>query len=85
MRAVVLARGVDVTAADLALPPDHGAPAAPGLPERATLAELEKHWILTTLERHGGSQQEAADALGINRSTLFRKLRKYLVSNRGSS
>jgi two-component system response regulator HydG len=81
-RAVVLARGVEVTAADLALQSDDSALAAHGLPERATLAELEKHWILTTVARHGGNQRDAAAALGIDRSTLHRKLRTYGTSSR---
>ncbi len=40
-----------------------------------TLAEVERDHVLRVLERCGGSQTEAARALGIGRNTLWRKLR----------
>ncbi len=42
-----------------------------------TLERLEKAYILDVLEAHSGNQTEAARALGINRSTLYRKLVRY--------
>ncbi|MCK6446294.1 MAG: sigma-54 dependent transcriptional regulator [Planctomycetes bacterium] len=59
-----------------------GAPGTPGtgggLPHlKAALAEPERELILRALERHGGSRKATAQALGVNRTTLFNKMRKY--------
>jgi two-component system response regulator HydG len=75
-RAVILARDGRITGADLGLPPDGPATAEPPT-GTGTLAEMERRWILAALERAGGNQTEAAAALGIDRSTLHRKLRRY--------
>lgn len=45
-----------------------------GKPLKEIMGDLEKQIIQQALDRHG-SVQEAADALGINRTTLFRKMR----------
>jgi DNA-binding NtrC family response regulator len=45
-----------------------------------TLAELERRYILSALERCGGHQLKTAALLGIDRRTLYRKLREYGVS-----
>jgi DNA-binding NtrC family response regulator len=42
-----------------------------------TLAESERERIAWTLRRLGGNQTEAAKALGISRSTLWRKIKTY--------
>ncbi len=42
-----------------------------------TLEEMEKHAIAATLERHQGNIKESAAALGIDRSTLYDKIKKY--------
>jgi two-component system response regulator HydG len=44
------------------------------------LADVERAHVLRVLERCGGSQPEAARALGIGRTTLWRKLREYGVA-----
>jgi transcriptional regulator with PAS, ATPase and Fis domain len=41
------------------------------------LDEVEKRTILLALERNGGNQGKAAEALGISRRTLIRKLKIY--------
>jgi DNA-binding NtrC family response regulator len=41
------------------------------------LDEVERRHILRALEVHGGNRGLAADALGIDRKTLYRKLRGY--------
>ncbi|OOG20653.1 sigma-54-dependent Fis family transcriptional regulator [Thioalkalivibrio denitrificans] len=41
------------------------------------LATLERRYILKTLERLGGNREQTARALGINKSTLWRKLQQY--------
>ena len=43
----------------------------------AGLDELEKKAILLALEKSGGNQGKAAEALGISRRTLLRKLKAY--------
>jgi len=45
-----------------------------------TLAELERVAIERTLEETGGDKAAAARVLGINKSTLYRKLQKYSLS-----
>ena len=42
-----------------------------------TLEELEKEHILTVLEAVGGNQSRAAEILGINRKTLYKKIHKH--------
>ena len=42
-----------------------------------TLAEVEKNHILSVLHKTGGNQTKAAKMLGINRRTLFNKIRKH--------
>jgi PAS domain S-box-containing protein len=41
----------------------------------ARLADLERSHILAVLDRHGGNKSAAARALGIHKTTLWRKLR----------
>ncbi len=41
-----------------------------------SLEDCERRVILSTLERFGGSRVAAAEALGIHKSTLFRKMRR---------
>ncbi len=75
-RALVLARGALIRAADL--PAElHERPGAPSCPwdESATLAEVESAWIKQALERCGGNRTQAAKMLGIDPSTLWRKLK----------
>jgi len=40
-----------------------------------TLREMEAMHIAETLRRHGGNRDAAAEALGIHRATLFRKIK----------
>ena len=42
-----------------------------------SLQELERRYILKVLERHGQNREKTAATLGINKSTLWRKLRQY--------
>lgn len=42
-----------------------------------TLAELEKRYIYKTLERFNQSREKTAETLGINKSTLWRKIQQY--------
>jgi len=78
-RAAILSRGDTVGADDL--PPhiaarlDLGAP--PPLPRQMSLADAERVCIIQTLERCGWNHSRAADALGIGRTTLWRKRKEY--------
>ena len=44
---------------------------------RRTLAEIEQEYILLALEFTEGKKKEAADLLGVDRKTLYRKLEEY--------
>ncbi|MDE1171634.1 MAG: sigma-54 dependent transcriptional regulator [Verrucomicrobium sp.] len=78
---VVLARGDLITPADLperlfqGTPLRRGeeAPSADGL----NLEAMEKRYIAQALRQHRGNRTEAAEALGISRRTLHRKLKEY--------
>jgi DNA-binding NtrC family response regulator len=78
-RTAILSRGDAVGAEDL---PPHvaagtGLGRAPTLPPQQTLAELDRTHILQTLERCGWNHSRTAEALGIGRTTLWRKLKEY--------
>ena len=78
-RAAILARSEIVEPDDL---PPHVAVGlqlgpSPALPGQATLADAERMHILQTLERFGRNHSGAAEALGIGRTTLWRKLKEY--------
>ena len=46
-----------------------------------TLEDLEKAHILSVLEATGGARKQTSEILGINASTLYRKLKKYGVQD----
>ena len=48
-----------------------------GQKERPLLHDAERRAIVEVLERHGGNRIKAASELGIHRSTLWRKMKKY--------
>jgi two-component system, NtrC family, response regulator HydG len=50
---------------------------ANGRVEPASLADIEKQHILDTLRQTGWNKSRAAIILGIERSTLDRKIRRY--------
>ena len=45
--------------------------------QRLTLAELERAYILDTLRQAAGNKSRAAERLGLDRKTLYRKLEEY--------
>jgi DNA-binding NtrC family response regulator len=80
-RAVALARGARLTLDDL---PDRvrssgeaAAILARSSERRLTLRELEREYIIETLRKTGGHKSRAAEALGLDRKTLYRKLDEY--------
>lgn len=81
-RAAVVARGPLILAEDLppSLHPEWQSAAGPDR-AHATLAEIledvERSVILRTLREHGYNRSKTAQALGINRRTLYAKLKQY--------
>jgi DNA-binding NtrC family response regulator len=73
-RAVLMAQGTLITADDLGLRPDNGG-ATPI--EEMSLEEVEYYLIKKALERHGGNVSQAAEALGLSRSALYRRLQRF--------
>ncbi|HYL80253.1 MAG TPA: sigma-54 dependent transcriptional regulator [Candidatus Acidoferrum sp.] len=77
-RAVTLGRGPAVQPSDL--PPHLAGGADPlerALAKEATLEDLERDYIGVILRRTKGHQIRAASILGIDRRTLYRKIRRY--------
>lgn len=63
------------------LPLDDSTP-MPGAYREMSLADLEKEHITATLEHTGGNKSQAASILGIERSTLDRKLKSYEIGKK---
>jgi two-component system response regulator AtoC len=77
-RAVTLGRGPAVEPRDL--PPQLAGGTNPlerALAKEATLEDLEKDYIAMILRRTKGHQIRAASILGIDRRTLYRKIRRF--------
>jgi len=83
-RAVVLARTPTITMSEL---PEtvrankgYRAPTADDLENsslKEALANPERHLIIEALDANGWNRQKTAEALGINRTTLYKKMKKY--------
>jgi DNA-binding NtrC family response regulator len=74
-RAVLMARGPRIEAADLGLSTS-SRPAAPSL-EEMSLESVESILIRKALARAAGNVSQAADALGLSRGALYRRMEKY--------
>ncbi|HLJ85959.1 MAG TPA: sigma 54-interacting transcriptional regulator [Candidatus Angelobacter sp.] len=66
----------EITAADLQLPDEAGR-GNEKAPLNGDLNKVERQMIFQALERFSGNQGKAAEALGISRRTLIRKLKVY--------
>jgi transcriptional regulator with PAS, ATPase and Fis domain len=77
-RAVMMARNpdIEITAADLKLN-QAVHPVSSKAPLSRDLDQLERQIVFDALERCSGNQGKAAEALGISRRTLLRKLKTY--------
>ena len=73
-RAVLLAQSNSVRASDLGLRP--GREGSPRL-EEMSLEEVECFLIKKALARYDGNVSRAAEALGLSRSALYRRLQRY--------
>ena len=77
-RAIVTAKTHVLTEEDFAfLRSAHPGPNGWVAPDSISLDEVERQVILATLRRTGGNVKEAAAVLGIDRSTLYDRLKKY--------
>ncbi|HEX8820089.1 MAG TPA: sigma-54 dependent transcriptional regulator [Archangium sp.] len=75
-RALLMAAGDEVTAEDLLLRRGGGREGQARL-EEMTLEEVERHLIERSLSRHEGNVSDAAKALGLSRSALYRRMQHY--------
>jgi len=87
-RAVVLARGTEITRADLPDKLTQELQAQTAVPQatggrnclKAALSAPEKQLIVDALEANGWNRQATSKMLGINRTTLYKKMKKYGIS-----
>jgi DNA-binding NtrC family response regulator len=77
-RAVLMARNPQIETADLGLSQSRGggSGASQGL-EEMSLEAVESILIRKALSRSGGNVSQAADALGLSRGALYRRMEKY--------
>ena len=93
-RAVLLAKGVLITPSDL---PDHlvrrdcrtveqgtWKDVGPGMTLREALETPERQIILGALDAHDWNRQETAVSLDINRTTLYKKMKRYGLDRRAA-
>ncbi len=78
-RTALLSHGDEIDAEALAQAAESPAErAVPGtLPESMTLDEMERAMIVRALETHGGNLSRTAEALGLSRAALYRRLEKH--------
>jgi two-component system, NtrC family, response regulator AtoC len=74
-RGAVVAQGRVLQLADLGLQPARGA--APGRAQPPSLEEVERRHIVEVLAFTGGNVTQSARILGIDRVTLYNKIRRY--------
>lgn len=78
-RAVLMSTSAVVTAFDLALQSGRDTAVSSRIDE-LSLEEVERLLISKALARFGGNANRAAEALGLSRSALYRRLQKYGLS-----
>jgi DNA-binding NtrC family response regulator len=79
-RAVVLCRGELIRADDLPETlrrEDSDVSDLPGNRLKSALADPERRVIVDSLEAHGWNRQQTARSLGINRTTLYKKMKRH--------
>jgi DNA-binding NtrC family response regulator len=74
-RAVLMCQSSQITAADLGLRSARSS--ASGRLEDMSLEEVESFLIRKALARHDNNVSHAADALGLSRSALYRRMQRY--------
>ncbi|MBV9272480.1 MAG: helix-turn-helix domain-containing protein, partial [Verrucomicrobia bacterium] len=77
-RAVLMADTAQIRPTDLGLGDGSGQAGSASIRlEDMTLEEIEKALIKKALNRYGGNARRAAEALGLSRSTFYRRLQQY--------
>jgi DNA-binding NtrC family response regulator len=77
-RAVLMADSSQIRPPDLGLADVGGRAASdPSCLDEMTLEDIEKLLIKKALNRYGGNARRAAEALGLSRSTFYRRLQQY--------
>jgi DNA-binding NtrC family response regulator len=77
-RAVILCDGEKIGPEDLSIPVDFS---GKGKNAQPSLEEWEKEYILRVLNEAGGNQSKASQILGIDRKTLYLKLKRYGINS----
>jgi DNA-binding NtrC family response regulator len=72
-RSLLLTAGTEISVADLRLSPGRAGP--PPL-EEMSLEDAERALIRSAISRNGGSVPAAAEALGLSRSAMYRRIEK---------
>ncbi len=79
-RAIVTCRGLTLGEEDFSFLAQNGLPGRAWAPPAGmTLQEMEKHLIAATIQSTGGNIKESASILGIDRSTLYEKIKRYEI------
>jgi DNA-binding NtrC family response regulator len=79
-RALVTCRGRELSESDFAfLKQSEAASPAVAIPAGVTIQEMERQLIIATLQRTNGNIRESANMLGIDRSTLYEKIKRYEI------
>ncbi len=76
-RAVLMAQKNTVAAADLGLASSAGASLQAGRLEDMSMEDVESFLIRKALSRYGNNVSQAANALGLSRSALYRRMQRY--------
>jgi transcriptional regulator of acetoin/glycerol metabolism len=76
---MVTARGRELEEGDFAFLRSLSAASGFVIPPNMSLQNLERQAIVTTLDRLNGNVKETAAILGIDRSTLYEKIKKYEI------
>jgi DNA-binding NtrC family response regulator len=85
--AILLSKGSQITTADLPerlVEPDKVELVNEGIPASPTLEAIEKAYIFWVLNQTGWQKSKAASILGIDSSTLYRKIEKYRLKSPNS-
>lgn len=72
-RAVIMAEGKTVVESDFSIKKKN----TNYISESLNVEDLEKQAIQNAIQKHNGNYTKAADELGLGRSTLYRKMKKY--------
>ena len=80
-RALLMAQGDTVGAEDLLLRRRGGGEGSSARLEEMTLEDVERHLIQKSLVRHAGNVSDAARALGLSRSALYRRMQHFDITS----